>query len=119
MIKERNLVMTILLSFITFIFYDIYWINEITKDIDLLSNSKEEHNGFMIIMLSIVTFGLYFVYFNYKMGKNLEKMNEEMGIKGSSNSILFAFLALIPFGYKANLGIAQNDVNEHIRKYSM
>lgn len=114
MIKERNVVVSILLSIVTCGIYQLYWYCTITDDVDAISNNPEKRNGVLVILLTLVTCGIYGVYWWYKNGQLMEESNKRANISGSSSPILYLILSL--FGLSViNFILVQLDINKHAK----
>ena len=112
MIKERNPVVSVILSIITCGIYQLYWYCTVNDDIDAISENPNKRNGVVVILLTLVTCGIYGFYWWYQNGQLMEQANEKKGIKGNSNAILYLILAI--FGLSiVNFIIAQVDINKY------
>lgn len=112
MIKEKNIVVSILLSFVTCGIYSLYWWFTITDDVDNISENPTKRNGVVIILLSLVTCGIYSFYYWYQNGKLMEEANQRKGVNGTSNSILYLILSI--FGLSiVNYVLVQSDINKY------
>ena len=114
MIKERNIVVAILLSFITCGIYGIYWFITLTDDAAKV-NGDPDFTGVKALIFTLITCGIYGIYWNYKMGKEMYEANKKNGIDTSDNSILYLVLGL--FGLSIiNYCVIQNELNTLARK---
>lgn len=103
-IKERNIVLAIILSFVTCGFYSLYWMVKLNDELLELSNEKGS-SGVTVILLSLVTCGIYGIYWHYKMGSCVNKL------KGNgSYDIIFLVLSLFGAGI-VNYVIEQDTIN--------
>lgn len=110
MIKERNIVVTIILSLITCGIYGIYWFVVMTNDV-AQNSSEYKTSGVTALVLTLITCGIYGFYWYYKMGKAIAQMGESKGIAISDNSLMYIILALFGFGI-VNYALMQNDLNK-------
>ena len=110
MIKERNIVVSIILSLVTCGIYGIYWFIVMTNDV---SQNSEEYktSGAMAFVLTLVTCGIYGFYWYYKMGKAISQIGETKGIAISDNSIIYIVLGLFGLGI-VNYCLMQADLNK-------
>mgnify|MGYP003571614322 CR=1 FL=1 len=109
MIKERNIVVCILLSIITCGIYGLYWFIVLTDD-SAKANQAPEFTGVKAFIFTIITCGIYGIYWNYKIGKELYEANQKVGINASDNSILYLILSI--FGLSiVTYCLAQNELN--------
>lgn len=112
MIKEKNVVVSVLLSIVTCGIYGLYWMCTITDDVDNISENPTKRNGVVVILLTLVTCGIYGFYYWYQNGKLMEEANQRKGVSGSSNSILYLILAI--FGLTiVNYLLIQSDINKY------
>ena len=109
MIKERNIVVCILLSLITCGIYGIYWFIVLTDDV-AKANSDPEFTGVKAFIFTLITCGIYGIYWAYKIGKELYEANQKRGINASDNSILYLILDIFGLGI-VTYCLAQNELN--------
>lgn len=69
--KKRNIVLAVILSFITCGIYVIYWFICLTNDSNEMSETDKTASGGMAWLFSILTCGLYGWYWAYKLGKKV------------------------------------------------
>ena len=93
MIKERNIVVSILLSIITCGIYGIYWFITLTDDVSR-ANEDPEFTGIKAFLFTILTCGIYGIYWNYKIGKEIYEANQKRGITAKDNSVMFLILSI-------------------------
>lgn len=112
MIKERNVVVSVLLSIITCGIYALYWYCTVTDDVDAIAQNPNKRNGAVVILLTIVTCGIYGMYWWYQNGKMMEEANKQKGISGSSSAVLYLILSI--FGLSMiNFILVQLDINKY------
>ncbi|MFV0517056.1 MAG: DUF4234 domain-containing protein [Aminipila sp.] len=116
MVKERNVVICILLSIITFGIYGLYWFVCLTDEALGLSQEKGAC-GILALIFDLITFGLYGWYWAYKMGDRVYIAKEKYKIyDGSSNNgVLYLILNIIGLGIVTNL-LIQMDLNKFAAK---
>ena len=109
MIKERNIVVCIVLSIITCGIYGIYWFITLTDD-SARANNDPDFTGVKAFIFTLITCGIYSIYWNYKIGKELYEANQKHGINASDNSVLYLILSI--FGLSIiTYCLAQNELN--------
>ena len=108
--KERNIALCILLSFITCGIYGIVWFIQITDDAASASGD-EKMSGGMAFLFTLITCGIYSYYWAYKMGKLVAQAQEDKGTRVSDNSILYLILQLFGLGI-VNYCLIQSDLNQ-------
>lgn len=108
-IKKREIVTSVILSFITCGIYSIIWSIFINDDVNAASG-EQGTSGVMVVLLTIVTCGIYGIYWAYTMGKRMQIAGEKHGASISDNSILYLVLQLFGLGI-VNYCLIQNDLN--------
>ena len=114
MIKERNIVVCVLLSIITCGIYGIYWYITLTDDVSK-ANEDPNFTGVKSFLLTLVTCGIYGIYWNYKVGKEMYEANQKKGIITSDNSVMYLILSLVGFSI-VTFCIVQNELNALAKK---
>lgn len=109
MVKERNIVVCILLTIITCGIYGIYWFIVMTDEASRINDSNM--SGGMALLLTLVTCGLYSFYWYYRMGKELYSAGEKRGVTISDNSVIYLLLGIFGLGI-VNYCMIQNDINK-------
>lgn len=109
MIKERNIVVAILLSILTCGIYGIYWFITLTDDVSR-ANEDPNFTGVKSFIFTLITCGIYGFYWNYKVGKEIFQANEKHGIASNDNSVLYLILSI--FGLSiVTYCLVQNELN--------
>ena len=109
MVQERNIVLAVVLTFITCGIYGIYWFICLTNDAATAAGDSEFSGG-KAFLFTIITCGIYGIYWYYKMGKTLKMANDKANINTADNSVLYLVLGLFGFGI-VNYCIMQNELN--------
>lgn len=96
---EKNIVLCVILSFLTFGLYNLFWqAHQMRVWNQLLGWQK--YGFWKWLLLSLVTFGLYHIYHEYLMGQDLVYVQRRLGFQVAEHlpliSVLLAALA-IPF----------------------
>ena len=91
MIKERDIVVSILLSIVTCGIYGIYWFITLTDDAARKADDASL-SGVKAFLFTIITCGIYGIYWYYKMGKTLKAAGDKNGVAIEDNSILYLIL---------------------------
>ena len=114
MIKERNIVVCILLSLITCGIYGIYWFITLTDD-SAKANGDADFTGVKAFVFTLITCGIYNFYWNYKIGKEMYEAKQKRGMQANDNSTLYLILSI--FGLSiVTYCLVQNDLNEMATK---
>lgn len=106
-VKERNIVLCIVFSFISCGIYTIYWYINMVNDLNYVSGHSDDTSGGMVFLLSLITCGIYSWYWLYKAGKKLDELDG-----GGDNSILLLILAILGLGI-VDYAIIQDRINKH------
>ena len=114
MVKKRDLVTCILLSFVTCGIYGIVWFFNLTDDASKLNNNPE-FTGIKSFLFSLLTCGIYTIYWNYKMGQELHEAAKKRNMNTSDNSILYLILSLVGLGI-VSYCLMQDEINKIIEK---
>ncbi len=91
-IKERNIFVCILLTFVTCGIYGIYWFCSLVSTVYALDERTESVG--VEILLCFVTCGIYFLFVLHKLGVSLNNISQKNNIPSSSSSVLFIVLAI-------------------------
>lgn len=110
MIKQRNIVVQVLLSIITCGIYGIYWMITLTDDAAAKAGDSEFSGG-KAVLFTIITCGIYGFYWYYKMGKTLATAGSNSGVPIDDNSVLYLILGIFGLGI-VNYCIMQSDLNK-------
>lgn len=110
MIKQKNIVVCILLSLITCGIYGIIWFISMTDDA-AYANDNHEFSGGKAFLFTLITCGIYGIYWNYKMGKELCSAKTKKGLPANDNSVLYLILSILGLGI-VNYCLIQSDLNE-------
>ena len=111
MMKERNIVTCVILSFVTCGFYIYYWFITLTDDSNEVSGMPTATGG-MALLFWFLTCGIYYFYWLYKLG---EKIDTAVG-DGGNRGVLYLILGIFGFGIVA-FCLAQSDLNRLQQQY--
>lgn len=111
MLKERSIVVSIILTIVTCGIYGIYWFIVMTDDAVKANDGKEyQTSGGVAFLLSIVTCGIYSLYWYYKMGKAISVAKADRNMPAGDNSVLYLVLGIFGFGI-ISYCLIQSDLN--------
>ena len=110
MVKERNIVLCVVLSLLTCGIYGLIWFVELTDDAGRTSDDPTLSGG-KALLFTIVTCGIYGIYWNYKMGKAIYDAGVKKNVSVSDNSILYLILSIIGLCI-VNYCLMQSDLNK-------
>lgn len=103
--KNRNIVLCIILSILTCGIYGWYWITQLNNDMCALTpEDSYQTSGVKVVVFSLLTCGIYSWYWLYKMGQKMDQ------IKPGNHAILFLALGIFGLGI-INYCIMQGEIN--------
>lgn len=111
-IKERNIILCVVLSIVTCGIYGIVWFVSITDDMKKASGD-ENLSGGMALLLTLVTCGIYGYFWAWNMGKanKTAKMRHGM-MADSSDNVLYLVLQFCGLGWITYI-LVQSDLNKY------
>ena len=109
MIKRRDIVTSILLSFVTCGIYGIFWFISITDDARIVSGDDHLSGG-KCFLLTLVTCGIYGFYWAYLMGKAIMQAKAKNDMPADDNAMLYVILQIFGLGIVVYC-LVQNDLN--------
>lgn len=110
LVKNRSIVLSIILSIITCGIYGLFWYAFMVDDANKVSGEYDSTSGGLTILYSLLTCGLYKIYWSYKVGKQLYNAGSNCGKDISDNSILYLILSLFGLSIISD-ALIQNDLN--------
>ncbi len=111
-IEKRDIVISVVLSIITIGIYALYWLYQVSEDVNALTGREWHCSSGIVILLTIVTFGIYGIYWWYMAGQALDEyiVKTENGMPGSRGVV---YLILSLFGLSiVSLALSQNELNQ-------
>ncbi|MFP4078441.1 MAG: DUF4234 domain-containing protein [Candidatus Izemoplasmataceae bacterium] len=88
--KERSVILMLILTFITFGLYLVYW--TVAFQSELKKSTGMGFGGFGHFILLFITFGIYYIVWCYKVGERLEYMG------GNNDGLLYLILVIFSLG---------------------
>ena len=111
---RRNLVLSIILYFVTFSIYGIYWFVVLTNEMNRETNHPHQTSGGVSFLLYIVTLGIYGIYWAWKMGEKSDILKNRY-LEYTSTDTRVLYLVLEIFGlHIINLALCQYELNKAI-----
>ena len=107
--KNRNIVVGIILSIVTCGIYAIYWFVKCTDEMNQVSPDDYTTSGIVAFLFTLITCGIYGIYWSYKFYKKADYVVE------SDNYIICFILQIIGFGI-ASQAITQSAINSYIER---
>ena len=110
-VVNRNVVVAIILTFLTCGIYGLFWVCVMTDDANKVSGEETDTSGALAVLFTILTCGIYGFYWNYRMGQKLYKAGGNTGKNINDNSIVYLLLSI--FGLSiVSYCLIQNDLNQ-------
>ncbi len=111
-IRERNIVICIVLTFVTCGIYGIYWMYRMIEETDYITGNPDPKDPGLVIVLGLVTCGIYLLMWLYNTGKRFDEMSFREG-RGETNYGVI-FLLLGAFGCSiVDYALIQDQLNKH------
>ena len=107
---KRDMVMAIVLSFLTCGIYGIYWFIVLSNDTNTVSNAENATSGGVAFVLSLITCNIYGLYWAYKQGEKIDKAKTDRGIPSSNSGVIYLILCFVGLGIVAE-ALMQNELN--------
>lgn len=108
-IREKNIVVCIILTIITCGIYGIIWFISMTDDMRYVSGDQTLSGG-KALLFTIITCGIYIYIWAYKMGKATVLAESKYGQQVNDNSTLYLILQIFGLGI-VNYCLIQSDLN--------
>ena len=86
--KNRNIALCIVFSFLTCGIYSIYWFYRLIVETKELVDAPFDMNPIVILLLGMVTCGIFWWVWLYKLGQKLDEKN------GTNNAVKYLILAI-------------------------
>ncbi|BCN30725.1 DUF4234 domain-containing protein [Anaeromicropila herbilytica] len=109
MVRNRSIVVCIILTFITCGIYGLYWYVSLANDVNTVAGVQDTSGG-MVLLLTIITCGIYGLYWAYKCGEKIDIAKQNRGIASSNGGILYLILYLL--GGIIAYALIQNEINK-------
>lgn len=110
-IKQKNIVVCIILSIVTCGIYGIVWFINIVDDLNQASGNIDAQSGITTFLLTLVTCGIYGYYWAYKAGEKVNTVRQQRGLSADSNTGIL-YLILNIFGLSiVTYALIQSELN--------
>lgn len=109
MVREKNIVLCIILSLVTCGIFGLYWFVTLTDDTNAISGEAGT-TGVMALVLTIITCGIYGLYWAFKCGEKIDKAHQDRGEAASNGGVLYLILYI--FGGIIAYALIQNEINK-------
>lgn len=107
---KRNIVLSLIFTFLTCGLYGVYWHIKITDEVNSIVGDHNATSGVMTVIFTLITCSLYGLYWAYNMGKKVDIMK---GNRGGSSGILNLVIYYLGFGI-INYLIIQDAINDKV-----
>ena len=114
--SERNIIVTLLLSFITCGIYSLVVRYQLGTDFNAHSRRPAGLQPGLDIVLGIVTCGFWFIYTDYRYAQELKNICEDEQAPVQDLTVACLVLTLFGFGIVSVL-ILQNEANTHWKRH--
>ena len=109
-IVPRNIVLSVVLSFVTCGIYQIYWFIKMNDEVNALANEPDAPSGIMVFLFTLITCGIYGFFWMYKMGERCDKIK---GSVGGSSGILYLILGILGLSIVSYI-LIQDSINKAV-----
>lgn len=109
MISKKEIVTSIILTFVTCGIYGIFWFISITDDARVVSGD-ERLSGGKCFLFTLITCGIYGYYWAYLMGKAMMQAKANHNMPADDNAMLYVILQIFGLGI-VNYCLIQSDLN--------
>ncbi|ETP72505.1 hypothetical protein UYO_1434 [Lachnospiraceae bacterium JC7] len=110
-VNKRDIVISILLSIVTCGLFMLYWQYCIARDVNEITDHRDDTSAGLVLILSIVTCGIYKFYWLYRTGSKLDETFVKIGRQNQNRAILFLLLSI--FGMDLLVySIVQSEIND-------
>lgn len=104
--NKRNIVVALLLTFVTCGIYGVYWYLKLDSELCEASGDWSGQHGIVLLLLNLVTCGIWGFIWSYQAGKKMDTLENNT----TNNTVVFILLALFGLGI-VNWCIIQNKLN--------
>lgn len=109
-IAPRNIIVAIILSFVTCGIYQIYWMIKMNDEVNTLASEPNAASGIMVFLFTLITCGIYGFFWMYKMGERCDRIK---GSVGGSSAVLYLILSLLGLGI-VSYCLIQDTINKAV-----
>lgn len=109
MIRERSIVLYIVLTIVTCGIFGLYWFVCLTDETNIAAEVNGTSGG-VALLLTLVTCGIYGLYWAYKCGEKIDIAHEKRGLPAGNGGILYLLLYI--FGGVIAYALIQNELNK-------
>lgn len=112
MIKQRSVIMVIILSLITCGLYNFYWMYAITEELSYATNDSN-FSGAKSLIFTLITCGIYAFFWYYIVGQKVAEVQRQHNMFPRENGVLYIILSVLGFSIIAN-AIIQSEQNKFV-----
>ena len=114
--RPRSIVLAVIFSFITCGIYYLYWIYQLVKSWNYISEVQGRRPGMsagLVLVLSIVTFGIFNIYYWYRISRQIAELDDRNGDPLEDHAIVCLLVSLFGLGI-VSAAIVQNTLNFYL-----
>lgn len=112
-IPRREIALCIVFSIITCGIYGLYWLYQLTENVNTLDPDPNSMSGGMVILLCIITCDIYGWFWMYKQGERLDKLKAARGLPSGNLNIIYLLLGIFGLAI-VSYALMQNEINQLI-----
>ena len=110
-VNKRDIVISILLSIVTCGIFMLYWHYCLARDINEVTDHRDDTSAAMVLILSIVTCGIYKYYWMYRTETKLDETFMKSGRQNQNRAVLLLLLSIFGMDLLA-FSIIQSEIND-------
>ena len=114
--QKRNVVLSIVLTFVTCGIYGLYWMARMTKEVQELSGEKKTASGGMAALFTVLSCTLYSYYWFYQIGGSLAEARRQRGLSADSVSNMATMLCFITTDAAIDSGLLQTALSDIVEQ---
>lgn len=96
-IYQRNIVISVVLSILTFGIYNLFWQYEIAKETNALCKDDSNFTPCLVVVFNILTLGIYGVYWSYCIGRKHSASSVAVNGTQPDYYVLYLVLSLVSY----------------------
>ena len=110
-IQKRDVVVAIILSFVTCGIYGLVWFFNLVTDLNTAAQTPDDQTPGIVLLLCIVTCGIYGWIWLYKAGEKVDKIKEFNGEAPSNSAVIYLLLAIFGLAI-VDYALIQSELNK-------
>ncbi len=110
-IRKRELVLPIILCFVTCGIYGLVWFYNLVSDLNTAVPESTDKDPGTVLILSIITCGIYGLIWLYGAGEKVDRIRQMNGESASNSGLIYLLLTLFGLGIVA-YALIQTELNK-------